>query len=403
MTGTSLKSTTRDGESICSKRQAMTDGELYRIIVVDSTRRGKSKLSPSPYNYHMTYPDLLLGMPDALSTTLPIWCTVLNLVLFPSHPSASRLFLPPSHTASTHAQISALLPEFVKSLKALNLDLPQCLTKPLRPVWVTPDSTLPDPEDADELVDSSTTAATIFDDFRPVICCTASRRVIGSEMDEGGYVQGAGDDTENWAHGLTPPVFWAHAEELLSTAESDLPARIARLVEQDKTTSEDGVLCKELTPYISVCPLPLEDHGHECRISLMPEVTSKEQWIKSQAYMEVGLGKSKTASRNLRVALSEICAFAAKFLSSHVSNAGEPGRIIIACESGKDTSVGVALAIWCYLFDDNGNFRVPEADVSFTKTLIKSRLGSIMTVFPEANPSRATLQSVNSFLMDWRK
>jgi tRNA A64-2'-O-ribosylphosphate transferase len=45
---------------------------------------------------------------------------------------------------------------------------------------------------------------------------------------------------------------------------------------------------------------------------------------------------------------------------------------------------------------------VPDESARFTKSLVKIRLGSIMTTFPEANPSRATLQSVNSFLMDWR-
>jgi tRNA A64-2'-O-ribosylphosphate transferase len=62
----------------------------------------------------------------------------------------------------------------------------------------------------------------IFEDYHPVICCTVSRRVAGGELSEGGYIQGAGDDTENWAHGLSPPVFWANREVLLSTPEAEL-------------------------------------------------------------------------------------------------------------------------------------------------------------------------------------
>ncbi|KAH8733730.1 tRNA A64-2'-O-ribosylphosphate transferase [Ilyonectria robusta] len=346
------------------------------IIVVDSTRRGKR-------------------MPDALSTTLPVWCTVLNLALLPSHPSSPILHLPPSLPASTHSQITALLPQFLASLQALNLDLPSCLTKPLRPVWVTPDSSLPEP---------NATGASIFDDYRPVICCTASRRVVGSEMDEAGYVQGAGDDTENWACGLTPTVFWEHLEDLLTASEADLPDLIARLVSEKEPGKKDEGPRKELTRHISVCPLPLAaDPGTptECRIALTPDTTSKESWIKSPTYMQIGLGKSKLASRNMRSALPEICAFAAKFLARTPEDSQR--RIVIACESGKDLSVGTALAISCYLFDEKGNFRQPETDTSFTKTLVKSRLGSIMTAYPEANPSRSTLQSVNSFLMDWRR
>ena len=39
--------------------------EMGRCIIVDSTRRGKS-------------------MPDALSKTIPIWCAVMNQMLFQS-------------------------------------------------------------------------------------------------------------------------------------------------------------------------------------------------------------------------------------------------------------------------------------------------------------------------------
>jgi len=80
----------------------------------------------------------------------------------------------------------------------------------------------------------------------------------------------------------------------------------------------------------------------------------------------------------------------------------ERTQIIIGCESGRDLSIGAALALSCYLFDDEGRFRAPTEGASFTKTLVKIRLGGIMTAYPECNPSRQTLQSINSFLMDWR-
>ncbi|KAM5342346.1 hypothetical protein ACJ41O_013312 [Fusarium nematophilum] len=335
------------------------------IIVVDSTRR---------------------GIPDALSSTIPIWCTVLNLALLPSHPSSPNLYLPAHLPRTTHAQISALIPGFLSSLKALNLDLPTCLTKPLRPFWVTPESSLPD--DA---------PSSIFDDFRPVVCCTASRRVVGSEMDEGGYIQGSADDTETWAHGLTAPLFWENMSDLLEAAEAELPDLIRKLVSEEGATKKDEGPRIQLTPHISACALPLPAHETECRIALAQEATPKDAWIKSKTYMEAGLGKGKTASRTLRAALPDICAFASGLFASGADH------VVVACDSGKDLSVGVALAISCYLFDEEGIYRSPSADVSFTKTLIKSRLGAIMTAYPEANPSRSTLQSVNSFLMDWRR
>lgn len=348
-------------------------------------------------------------MPDALSTTIPIWCTVINLALLPDHPLSSNLFLPPYVSASTHAQITALIPQFLESLRALNLDLPRCLTKPLRPFWVTQDSVLVDrSDDPDD-------NGVIYEDYRPVICCTASRRVLaGSEADEGGYIQGAGDDTENWAHGLTAPIFWAHADELLAAADAEIPDLIARLLQEDaaqkSAAAEEagpgaGHNWKQLTSHISVCPLPVTPDAASttrCYITLTPNSTPKDTWIRSPRHMEVGLGKSKAASRNMRLALPEICAFASKFLASLDPVDVPQSHLVVACDSGKDLSVGTALALDCYLFDEQGKFRIPDKDVNFTKSLVKIRLGSIMTTFPEANPSRATLQSVNSFLMDWR-
>ncbi|TQS32253.1 hypothetical protein Golomagni_07439, partial [Golovinomyces magnicellulatus] len=190
------------------------------VVIVDSTRRGKR-------------------MPDALSTTIPIWCAVLNRAIFPSQDTAQRLFLPPYMSESTHAQITALLPSFVSSLQDLKIPLPS-LTKPLRPFWVTQES------------DISNTSQSIFEQYTPIVCCTASRRVVGSEMEEGGYIQGAADDTENWAHGLTAPIFWSNIDKLMETSEPELPDVIKDLVEN--TTATDTVVTR-LTPQISVTAL----------------------------------------------------------------------------------------------------------------------------------------------------
>lgn len=355
-------------------------------------------------------------MPDALSTTIPIWCAVMNAYLLPSSSSSPpELHLPPSHSPSTHAQISALLPAFLDSLRSLNLDpasLPR-LTKPLRPFWVTPDSTLPDtspPSESEEEAEGGTkstsgTKPLIFQDYRPVICCTASAMTSAdSGADDASYVQGAADDAENWARGLTPEVFWSHARELLAAPEDDQAALITRLLAEDKARAAQGSgdRLTRLTPRISVCPLPLGDgDGTAAQIVLSSEAaTPQDQWIKSARRIEVGLGKNKNASKNLRLALPKICDFVMEFLQK--DSEGEKGQVVVACESGRDLSVGTALAISCYLFDDEGNFRVPDKTVSFTKTLVKVRLGHIMTQYPAGNPSRNTLQSVNSFLMDWR-
>lgn len=334
-------------------------------------------------------------MPDALSTTIPIWCAVLNRILLPSHPLSGELFLPPHLLATTHAQITELLPRFIEAFRELQLQNLPVLTKPLRPFWVTQESTLPGNDEFAPQEEESTPGV-IFESYRPVICLTASRRTSTSEMDSNGYIQGAADDTENWAHGLTAPVFWANKDILLSTSEADLPSLIASLQESALAQTHENTI--QLTPCISVCALPLPPASEKCLISLTNTSTPKENWVQSPTRMDVGLGKHKTASRNLRTALPSICTFVSSFLQRSPG-----GRVVVGCESGRDVSVGTALALSCYLFDDEGRFRVPSEEMAFTKTLVKMRLGAIMTTYPEGNPSRQTLQSVNSFLMDWTK
>ncbi|KAI0023589.1 initiator tRNA phosphoribosyl transferase [Xylariomycetidae sp. FL0641] len=353
-------------------------GKHDGCIVVDSTRRGKR-------------------MPDALSKTVPIWCCVLNHVLFPELPTSHPLYTPPNVVSeSEHAQIEAKIPEHAAALRGLDIDvqsLRQQISKPLRPVWITQESQLV-PTDA------------IFDDFHPIVCCTSSRRVLGGEMSEGGYIQGAGDDTENWALGLTPPVFWINIDLLLATPEPDLPDLVRALVASPAPTY--GVdATKRVTPCLFVSQTPLaEQPPSTCVVTLMPQTTDPSFWLKSPSVMEVGVGKQKVGSRNLRTALPAIYEFVRSFFerplaSSSQANGTAAGgkRVLIACETGKDLSIGVALALLCRCFDDQGSYDPAAAQAEVNKSIIKVKLSRIMMAFPEANPSRTTLQSVNSFLM----
>lgn len=390
-------------------------------------------------------------MPDSLSKTVPTWCCVINRALFPELTTYHGLYVPPNVVSdSEKSQMLARVPGFVGSLKQLNLDLAGLraqITKPIRPTWVTQETDLSDRDDDN---------GQIFESYRPVICCTSSRRITDGEMSgHSGYVQGAGDDTENWALGLTPPVFWAHAEQLLSTPESGLPELIRALVASAShtaptiatTNGTDAAAASHslppgvtrLTPFLHVSPLPVpqplprQDAQGEpqtwCTITIRSTPTPPETWAKSPVQMEVGLGRHKAASRSLRTALPRICELAYRFLLFPPSSPSpsppqqpEPGRgqeqevpnhprIIIADESGgRDLAAGVALALLCWCFGDDDGRGVrgagpPHERVErpvFTKDLVRARLGRIMTAMPDANPNRATLQSVNSFLMDWR-
>jgi tRNA A64-2'-O-ribosylphosphate transferase len=383
-------------------------------------------------------------MPDALSKTVPIWCSVLNRALFPEDPSSHRLFVPPNVVSPSEAsQIEARLPDFVASFLALAID-PQPLRRqlgdrPLRPLWVTQEDRLGFLEHYDSGVsagagaDSAAAAGGGNGDgpgevvagrlkpfpFHPVVCCTSSKRVlgVGAEIGEaGGYIQGAGDDTENWALGLTAEVFWRHKEELLAASEAELPELITQLVAAGSNADPGGKEAagrelKRVAPGIFIGTLgarerALSDSAGPCVVTLVPRSTEQSSWVKSPTHMEVGLGKNKAASRLLRDALPQICGFVSRFLEKRLGNGAGISlekSVIVLCESGKDLSVGVALALYCWCFDAAGNARSVDDRASFNKTAIRVKLGHIMTEMPNANPSRATLQSVNSFLMDWRK
>ena len=57
-------------------------------------------------------------MPDALSKTIPIWCAVLNRLLFRDDPDPQNLQTPEwAVGASEHAQIEARLDGFVQDAR----------------------------------------------------------------------------------------------------------------------------------------------------------------------------------------------------------------------------------------------------------------------------------------------
>lgn len=208
--------------------------------------------------------------------------------------------------------------------------------------------------------------------------------------------------------GLTPPVFWEHADLLLSTPEPDLPDLVRSLVASHASSSPASAP-KEIAPCLFVGALPIAENQQPpsiCTVVIHAKTLDSGSWEKSPLLMEVGIGKHKIASRNLRVALPHICEFIQRYLESTAGEGPEssitetgPKQIIIACETGKDISVGIALALLCQFQDSGGGLSPRQQRPDINKSVIKVKLGSIMTKFPDANPSRATLQSVNSYLM----
>ncbi|KAF2666179.1 initiator tRNA phosphoribosyl transferase, partial [Microthyrium microscopicum] len=356
-------------------------GDAKGGIIVDSTRRGKV-------------------MPDALSKTVPIWCAVLNRALFPENVDAHALYTPPDAVSrSEHSQIEERLNGFARQFLELKLDLTRLreqVKEPLRPMWVTRDSFLQN--------ESLQNGSVRLEGFVPVVLCTASKHIKGWEGSEGGYIQGAGDDSEGWARGLTPPVFWKYREELMGCPETELPDRIAQYVAEEAKWKPAGGRFSLVSPTTQVfiglkqSAMELEfgpsDLLIDCGSKPLEFASSK---LKSR-YLHLSCRQGKLGSRDLRSQLPKLPAF--------LRSKSNFNHLYISCPTGKDLSAGVALAVLCLFTDDNAQMvglqgASPSTKLrqSFTKQYIRQKLSWIMTSVPSASPSRTTLQSINDFVL----
>ena len=229
-------------------------------LVVDSTSRGK-------------------WLPDSYSKTIPMWAATINRVAVrvrrrhqqqpqqqhhgggqpPPPPTDGAVPPPPPaqaacesrgagpdpappdtltgpewfelHTplrcvdAEERAAISARLDGWVDAIMASAVDVSAIaaqLTKPLRPLWLTPDSLMfvnmmPDFADCP---------------FHPVVCVSASQPPGHRHRSPAGfeYMQGCADDEETWARGLTPNAFWLHHTALLAASEAEVAQAVDAIV-----------------------------------------------------------------------------------------------------------------------------------------------------------------------------
>lgn len=317
----------------------------------------------------------------------------MNRVLFPEQTESHEVTTPPTVVGeSEHAQIAARISGFVESLKTLDLDLTSVrkkITKPLRPIWVTPTSSLP-------------SVPPKFSGFFPVVLLTASSRVSGSEStSETGYVQGAADDAEAWAQGLTAPLFWQHSETLLSTPEDMIEEVIAVIVAQGKVSKGSQLTAIGPGQRVAIGMIDAAETGAQ-ETDIVITVSPKEnETLRSKMksrYLHLTLADGKVGSRNLRHSLPSLIAS----IKTRIS-ASPTSRLVVTDANGKDQGVGVALAILCLFITDDGNIKpvdeVKEPPNGLNKQIIKQKLSWISVAKPDANPSRTTLQSVNAFLL----
>lgn len=240
-------------------------------------------------------------------------------------------------------------------LQLLGLDLRPIkllLPKPLRPIWVTPESPLPlsPPE---------------FTDFTPLVLVTASR-VIRGEGVESEYIQGAGDDHEGWAavsyilprpcmiannapykeSGLTPAIFWENHELLLKASEDELLDLVRSLAKSSDIS--DGSLSVTLvkptkTIYVgSLASVKAHGNDYEVIVNCSARLFGGDG---ASRVIDFPIPEGKKGAGFLRTNLQKIIGLLDK-------NVGK--KIIFACLSGNDMAPVIALVILCLYYDNEG-------------------------------------------------
>ncbi|KAG2159192.1 tRNA A64-2'-O-ribosylphosphate transferase [Suillus bovinus] len=358
------------------------------LLLVDSTRAGKR-------------------IPDALSKTVPIWCAVINRAVLKTTPKMNvnmdvwntKFYTPPGVvSAQEHDQIEQKLDGWADDLAASFYILPK-LQYPLRPIWITPSTTIfptfPD-TDAERR-------------FYPIICISASKQVLdGMERRITGfaYIQGSGDDHELWSMGLTPAQFWKHKQPLLHANRNELPTLVQTLTSSLSTRTD-------LNSDASFHSTPIQYVQGRLSISITRDISSPLSDESALVYLTsadyappafkdhplVLYIKTPQGKKGQHHFLHTVLPQAMPFIFLHLQNTR---RICIACETGTDTSIGVALAALTKFFNDSGEFCGEyeyEREGVLSKDDIKTRLHWIITSYPQANPSRTTLKRVNEFLL----
>lgn len=344
------------------------------LILVDSTRRGKR-------------------MPDALSKTVPIWCCVLNraanlLLDRKWSPEQTGLSTPGKVVSvNEHRTIEGQIDAWVTALIDSGIDqaLLEVLDKPLRPLWVTPDSRL-----------TGMSFSKSEQDFYPLILVTASKCVPDGieRLDGFTYNQGAADDEEMWARGLTPDLFWKLQNEILSSSV-DCETTIDRLVSQGKKTRPSGQegICRvrigktNVYACVSVTPDDLLT-GIIIDLSLTPQLH-----IEHEKYLHVPVSEGKKGSSQFAAVFEKVD----EFLKDAIARR-QDDILITDDESCKSKGSTTILMILSQYFNQDGAALDKKCE-AINKDLIRNRLVTIVNSRPGLNPNRASLKSVNEYLM----
>ena len=230
--------------------------------------------------------------------------------------------------------------------------------------------------------------------------------------------------------GLTPELFWKHKREILAASRAELADLIPILV-SGRHSQHDG---NPPTPITRVC-----GHILICAISdLLSQNFLRTFDLMNTTFLVLLASRNTELDEALLVFASQTTILRVQvvegkkghmhFLEEVLPRSIEyirrqllcGKRVCVACNTGQDISVGVALCALQQFFDDEGNYVATELDTSRKRGLycssdvltttriadkksIRTRLEWIISSRPLANPSRTTLKRVNEFFLSLSK
>ena len=236
--------------------------------------------------------------------------------------------------------------------------------------------------------------------YSPIVCVSASKQVgEGVERRSHGfsYVQGSGDDHELWGmvcppvlrvllhlllnlcpsyrQGLTPQLFWEHMNTMLTSDREDLPCVVAKVITESKvihnrdawTTFPTPVSAVQGRVFVGAVPdmpsrfsptLPNID-GAVSFVVVSANVPASSPDLDAESETTDHVSEEAHVLR-LRLAegkkdqlhfLQHILPVSTRYIKDRLT-IGD--TICVCCDSGRDASVGIALAAIQLFFDGEG-------------------------------------------------
>lgn len=301
-----------------------------------------------------------------------------------------------------------------ESIQPTLLDLCSELKKPMKCFWMCPSS---HPSDLQIPLPTEKFSWLIL------LCPSEEQDVI--QQTHVWYIQGAADDEETWAQGLTAQMFWKHKEALLanadetsdlitallqnknsadmsSLAESSHDQDVATIIEQDITWIVPGKLaighaggpCCSPSVF-SVFDLVINCSGMEYPLITSVTTPPGKKYMHLVDPFEKGANIKFKVSRRLPATLEFVKRY---YRLDPDSQTCHP--LLIHGFNALDIATGLIIGVLAANFDDDGKtlLPVPRLRKSLTKPLVKHFLLHVAKYVPEQLPS-VLVSDVNRYFL----